>query len=242
MYYTETIRFLAHGLCTAPPFDIVSPTSSGYSGTGDPYLDYLPRFQAIWAAMRQDNEWRRRGSDFHASFIDTWRLKLTLLPQEVELFAGMMYAHALLAQVVHGIAGRLSYSVKKDEAKENTFPRVNGVLSTINKHVCPAIMPTMLIYEEVVSEQFSEDPNSASIIKPVLEQKVWLENHTLFDQSIESAIQNIVELLAILLDNPPTQTDSSIIKNYQYNHAKIKLAISMGVYGDREINRLEFLK
>jgi hypothetical protein len=99
----------------------------------------------------------------------------------------------------------------------------------------------MLIYEEVVSEEFSEDPNSASTIKPVLEQKVWLENHALFDQSIENAIQNIDELLAILLDNPPTQTER-FIKNYQYNHAKIKLAIATGVYGDREINRLEFLK
>jgi hypothetical protein len=241
MYYTETIRFLAHGLCTAPTLDMAGPGSPGYSGTGDPYLDYLPRFQAIWAAMRQDSEWRRRGNDFHASFLDTWRLKLALLPKEVELFAGMMYAHALLVQVVHGIAGPLSYSVKKDEAKENMFPRVNGVLSTINKHVCPAIMPTMLIYEEVVSEEFSGDPNSASTIKPVLEQKVWLENHALFDQSIENAIQNIDELLAILLDNPPTQTER-FIKNYQYNHAKIKLAISMGVYGDRVINGVEFLQ
>jgi hypothetical protein len=241
VYYKEQITFLAHGLCTAPPLDMAGLGSPGYSGTGDPYLDYLPRFQAIWAAMRQDNEWRRRGNDFHASFIDTWRLKLALLPQEVELFAGMMYAHALLAQVVQGFAGPLSYSVKKDEAKENMFPRVNGVLSTINRHVCPAIMPTMLIYEEVASEEFSGDPNSASTIKPVLEQKVWLENHALFDQSIENATQNIDELLAILLDNPPTQTER-IIKNYQYNHAKIKLAISMGVYGDRVINGLEFLQ
>ena len=240
MYYTEQIKFLAHGLCTAPPFDGVSPKSSGYAGTGDPYLDYLPRFQAIWAAMRQDNEWRRRGNDFHASFIDTWRLKLALLPQEVELFAGMMYAHALLAQVVHGIAGRLSYSVKKDEAKENTFPRVNGVLSTINKHVCPAIMPTMLLYEEVMDDQVVDGSTRTSDIKPILEQKVWLENHTLFDQSIENAIRNMDVLLAILLDSPP-ELSIKVINNYRYNHAKIKLAISMGVYGDREMNRVEFL-
>ncbi len=241
VYYIEKIDFLAHGLCTSPPFDLARHSSPVYSGTANPCLDYLPRFQAIWAAMRQDNEWRRRGNGFHASFIDTWRLKLALLPQEVELFAGTMYANALLAQVVQGFAGPLSYSVKKDEAKENTFPRVNGVLSTINKHVCPAIMPTMLIYEEVASEEFSGDPNSASTIKPALEQKVWLENTALFDQSIENAIQNIDELLAILLDNPPTQTER-FIKNYQYNHAKIKLAISMGVYGDRVINGVEFLQ
>jgi hypothetical protein len=240
MYYTETIRFLAHGLCTAPPLDMAGPGSPGYSGTGDPYLDYLPRFQAIWAAMRQDNEWRRRGNDFHASFIDTWRLKLALLPQEVELFAGMMYAHALLAQVVHGIAGRLSYSVKKDEAKENTFPRVNGVLSTINKHVCPAIMPTMLLYEEMMDDQVVDGSTRTSDIKPILEQKVWLENHTLFDQSVENAIRNMDVLLAILLNSPP-ELSIKVINNYRYNHAKIKLAISMGVYGDREINRVEFL-
>lgn len=241
MYYTETIKFLAHGLCTAPPFDIVSPTSSGYAGTGNPYLDYLPRFQAIWAAMRQDNEWRRGDNGFHASLIDTWRLKLALLPQEVDLFAGMMYAHALLAQVVHGIAGRLSYSVKKDEIKENTFPRVNGVLSTINTHVCPAIMPTMLLYEEMMDDQVVDGSTRTSDIKPILEQKVWLENHTLFDQSIEEAIKNMDQLLSILLDNPPAQS-RSIIKNYQYNHAKIKLAISMGIYGDRVINGIEFLQ
>ena len=149
---------------------MADPGSLGYSGTGNPYLDYLPRFQAIWAAMRQDNEWRRRGNDFHASFIDTWRLKLALLPREVELFAGMMYAHALLAQVVHGIAGRLNYSVKKDEVKENTFPKVNGVLSTINTHVCPAIMPTMLLYEEVEDDQVADDSTRSSDIKPILEQ------------------------------------------------------------------------
>jgi hypothetical protein len=241
MYYTETIKFLAHGLCTAPPLDMAGPGSPGYSGTGDPFFDYLPRFQAIWAAMRQDNEWRRRGNDFHASFIDTWRLKLALLPQEVELFAGMMYAHALLAQVVHGIAGRLSYSVKKDEAKENTFPRVNGVLSTINKNVCPAIMPTMLLYEEMMDDQVVDGSTRTSDIKPILEQKVWLENHTLFDQSVENAIRNMDVLLAILLNSPP-ELSIKVINNYRYNHAKIKLAISMGVYGDREINRVEFLQ
>jgi len=241
VYYTEQIKFLAHGLCTAPPFDVVSPKSSGYAGTGDPYLDYLPRFQAIWAAMRQDNAWRRPGNDFHASFIDTWRLKLALLPQEVELFAGMMYAQALLVQVVHGIADRLSYSLKKDEVKENTFPRVNGVLSTINTHVCPAIMPTMLLYEEMMEDQVVDGSTRTSDIKPILEQKVWLENHTLFDQSIENAIRNMDVLLAILLDSPP-ELSIKVINNYRYNHAKIKLAISMGVYGDREINRVEFLQ
>jgi hypothetical protein len=220
---------------------MAGPGSPGYSGTGDPYLDYLPRFQAIWAAIRQDNEWRRRGNDFHASFIDTWRLKLALLPQEVELFAGMMYAHALLVQVVHGIADRLSYSLKKDEVKENIFPRVNGVLSTINTHVCPAIMPTMLLYEEVEDDQVADDSTRTSDIKPIVEQKVWLENHTLFDQSIENAIRNMDVLLAILLDSPP-ELSIKVINNYRYNHVKIKLAISMGVYGDREINRVEFLQ
>lgn len=220
---------------------MADPGSPGYSGTGDPYLDYLPRFQAIWAAMRQDNEWRRRGNEFHASFTDTWRLKLALLPKEVELFAGMMYAHALLVQVIHGIAGRLNYSVSKDEAKENTFPRVNGVLSTIDTHVCPAIMPTMLLYEEVLDDQVADDSTRTSDIKPILEQRVWLENHTLFDQSVENAIRNMDFLLAILLDNPP-ELSIEVINNYQYNHAKIKLAISMGVYGDREINRVEFLQ
>lgn len=241
MYYKEQITFLAHGLCTAPPLDMAGHGSPGYSVTGDPYLDYLPRFQAIWAAMRQDNEWRRSGNDFHASFLDTWRLKLALLPQEVELFAGMMYAHALLAQVVHGIAGRLGYSVKKDEVKENTFPRVNGVLSTINTHVCPAIMPTMLLYEEMVGDQVVDGSTRTSAIKPILEQKVWLENHTLFDQSIENAVRNMDVLLAILLDSP-SELSIKVINNYRYNHAKIKLAISMGVYGDREINRVEFLQ
>ena len=240
MYYTEKINFLAHGLCTAPPLDMADPRSPGYSGTGDPYLDYLPRFQAIWAAMRQDNEWRQRGNGFHASFLDTWRLKLALLPKEVELFAGMMYAHALLVQVIHGIAGRLNYSVSKDEAKENTFPRVNGVLSTIDTHVCPAIMPTMLLYEEVMDDQVEDDSTRTSDIKPILEQRVWLENHTLFDQSIENAIRNMDVLLAILLDSPP-ELSIKVINNYRYNHAKIKLAISMGVYGDREMNRVEFL-
>ena len=48
-------------------------------------------------------------------------------------------------------------------------------------------------------------------------------------------------LLAILLNSPP-DLSIKVTNNYRYNHAKIKLAISMGVYGDREINRVEFLQ
>ncbi len=239
--HTAQIEFLAHGLCTAPPFDVLGPLSRGYSGTDNSYLYYLPRFQAIWAAMRRDTEFRGRGTRFHASFLDTWRLKVALLPQELELFAGVLYAHGLLVQVVYEIAGRNGYALANDENKENTFPRVNGVLSTIDMHVCPAIMPAILLYEEVRPSPSREDLNTYSSINPRLEQNIWLEKSALFDKSVEGVIQNIDALLPILLKKSPAET-RGIIKNYQYNHAKISLAISNGVYGDRRINSLGFLE
>ncbi len=234
MEYPEKIDFLAHGLCTAPRLsEIMQPTQLDRLAF-NAYKAYLPRFQAIWAAMRQDSEWRGRDKFYHASIIDAGRLKLALKKEEIEIFSSTLYAHGLFIQSVHGILYRHGSTSRRDEIKENTFPRVNGILSTIDKHVCPAIMPTMLLYiddptdigDEIGCE---EDPDAE------LEFKTWTERFDIFDKGVANVIAYLDFLLPLITERIPSSTDRTV-NYFRYNHEKIKLGIKMRVAEDRVIN------
>lgn len=238
MEYPEQIDFLAHGRCTAPRLsEIMQCTQQGGSAV-DAYKAYLPRFQAIWAAMRQDSEWRGKHKFYHASYLDAGRLKLALKKEEIEIFAGTLYAHGLFVQSVHGICGRHGLTIRSDEIKENTFPRVNGILSTIDQHVCPAIMPTMLLYTKDpinVSDdsEYEVDPDAE------LEFKTWAERIDIFDQAVENVIHHLDFLLPMIIERVPSST-GTVNKYLRYNHEKIKLGIKMRVAIDRVVNHMDY--
>jgi len=243
--YLEQIDFLAHGLCTAPRLsEILQPSQIG-SLSIDAYKAYLPRFQAIWAAMRQDSEWRGRDKFYHASILDAGRLKLALKKEEIEIFASTLYAHGLFAQSVHGILYRHGFTSRRDDLtsrrgkiKENTFPRVNGILSTIDRHICPAIMPTMLLYIDDPTNLGDEiecevDPDAA------LEFKTWAERIDVFDQGVANVIAHLDLLLPLIAERAPSATET-FERYFSYNHEKIKLGIKMRVAEDRVINHNSF--
>ncbi len=200
---------------------------------------YFYRFKFIWSVYRTINRNKRRYSTFHASYLDAHILKAIIPDKELEKFVSVMYSHALLLQVVHGMSIAININTTSqidDEEKENIFPRVNGILSTINRYVCPAILPTMLLYITAEKINKTDYSNFYSIHNLDLEKNIWKNKRKIFDDGINDVIKNLSYLLEIMLGS---QYDvEKIVENELLKeHNKLAFAILNGDTNLRITNR-----
>ena len=159
----------------------------------------LDEFQHIWSLMRSNfSRMNAFQSTFHCSFLDAHLLKELVPHQELENFSGMLYAHGLMIQVAHCSIGYSSRLIAHTEEKENTFPRVNGVLSTINAHICPAVLPTMLLYLDSALTE-TNGAFTYSNRDRDREQKTWLIHSYIFDDAIKNLSKDFEILKKIML-------------------------------------------
>ena len=159
----------------------------------------LDEFQYIWSLMRSNfSRMNAFQSTFHCSFLDAHLLKELIPQQELENFSGMLYAHGLMIQVAHGSVRYPFSLIAYTEEKENTFPRVNGVLSTINTHICPAVLPTMLLYldSSLIETHGSFTHSNRDRDR---EQKTWLNHSCIFDDAIKNLSKDFETLKKIML-------------------------------------------
>lgn len=133
----------------------------------------MPRYQELWGLMRQATA---RSDGFHASYLDA-HILVGIVPEvERELFAANMYSYGLLAQVFHSYVRPSDFIYPKTKDAENTFPKVCGVLSTIDRHICSVVLPSMLLYwtPDLLNQGCSFRDRDR-------EQKLWLEREDIFD-------------------------------------------------------------
>jgi len=157
----------------------------------------LLEFQSIWASMRHHP--KRQNPDrfnFHCSFLDAHLLKELISDSKIEEFATKLYAHGLMVQVAH-LSWYSRFFLSSSQEKENTFPRVNGVLSTMHSHVCPAVLPSMLLYLEP-SLVVGDDEDRYSLRSRDREQALWISKSELFDNEVKKLLEGYDFLTALL--------------------------------------------
>lgn len=200
---------------------------------------YLYRFKFIWSVYRTINRKKRRYSTFHASYLDAHILKAIIPEKELEKFVSVMYSHALLLHVVHGMSIAININTTSqidDEEKENIFPRVNGILSTINRYVCPAILPTMLLYITAEKINKTDYSNFYSIHNLELEKNIWENKRKIFDDGINNVIKNLSYLLEIMLGSQ-YGVEKLVGDEFLKEHNKLARAILSGDTNLRITNR-----
>ncbi len=183
----------------------------------------LKKFQEIWKAARSIGYRRNTSTNFHCSYLDAFLIKDLIEEGDLELFVSMMYSHALFVQAVFGMVNYQDTELSLTEEVENTFPRVNGILSTANKHVCPALLPTLLLYlgeEDVIKD----GSLTYSLRNAVKERNTWIEKGHIFHEGISQVISRIELLLNIYLSKGTFQIDL-IERRITHGHEYIKKCI-----------------
>jgi hypothetical protein len=213
------------------------------------YLDLLKRFQELWNQMRNCTlRQNANNTSFHCSFLDAQILKDQIPQSELKQFVKLMYPNSLLVQIAHAHPWIHQNLISNSEEKENTFPQINGILSTIDSHICPAAMPTMLLYEklnnEFVTQKYTNFQNlGEDLLREVpysnrnreAEKSVWKNETDFFDESIELAIDNFDTLLKILFSKPFRHSNE--LKNiFSFCHLNLKKSILTGDESNRIIN------
>lgn len=166
-------------------------------GDGE-FLSYLPSYCSYWKEHKASNLNGRPYSRFDVSFLEAGKLKIFLLEREVNLetFSGVFYALTLFSQVVHYYRsfiwdGFPNYREQSDQYQ--IFQTVNGVLSTAYAHVCPAVMPSMILY-------LDPDWNSEEVLpQGGLENALWAEHADIFDRGVQLVLENVDYLIYALL-------------------------------------------
>jgi hypothetical protein len=158
----------------------------------------LLEFQAIWSSMRYHPKRQNPNHfDFHCSFFDAHLLKELVSDTQIEEFAAKLYAQGLMVQVAHSASRHSPFFLSSSQEKENTFPRVNGILSTMHRHVCPAVLPSMLLYLEP-SLVVGDDEDRYSMRSRELEQALWISKSEVFDNAVEKLLHGYDVLTNLL--------------------------------------------
>lgn len=193
---------------------------------------YFPRYQTLWGIFR--NRIMTHPShgamwEFHCSFVDTHHLVEVVPANERELFAANMYAHVLMAQVLHTYFAPFPYS--RDERALNAFPRVRGILSTNAHHICPAVMPSMLLYWS--PEMFHDGYYSSPVRER--EQRLWQDRSYVFDAGVKVVFGQIVGKTELLTGSDQFDYDEV---RYQLiaEHLQLKSTLQKGSLDGQMIN------
>ena len=220
-------------------------------------LEFLPEFTWPWEQVLYDKALRRRYRTWF-SYLEVHELLQQVLfsaassPKEcgqaVRDFAGMTYAHCLLAQVYH------HYFFSEDPKLPPTrlsilFPEIDGVITFSRTHVCPAVLPAMLLY----FNPSMLTPSSSGGYAPRyigLEADTWKAHEALFDEHVDKVSQAVMGYVYHLCDlpfglHPDLQIDVDSFKRqitlkYREEHCSLKAKVMRGSDEGRLINRWAF--
>ncbi len=175
------------------------------------FESYLERYQELIFEFRYSQSYFSR-----MRFVQSKELRSLLKESEVPTFAALLYSTNLLSQLsisyFHGETMHVD-----SELKQNTFPEIYGILSTANMHVCPAVMPTLVLKNVDAANGLW---NSKS------ERDCWVEYQTYFDESVNWLESSIAKLLHILLNRDAgSDAETEIVKLLRNEHRSISQQI-----------------
>lgn len=201
----------------------------------DDFLSYLPRYAGYWREFKEQYPDRHNFLVFDVSFLDARDLKNFLLQQraDLETFAGVFYALTLFSQVAHYyeyFIWDFEATFREKSEEYQVFQTVTGVLSTAWIHVCPAVMPSMLLY---IDPDYARGKHAYNSIRA--ETALWEEHGDIFDQGAQLVLDNIDYMTYMLLAHG--SSNRKLSKIYYNEHAGLRLRILTGQTQGRIMNR-----
>lgn len=122
---------------------------------------------------------------------------------EKEPFAGILFSTNLLSQVIFtygkrfstiGISDRCFY-LQQTEEKALLFPEiVGGLLSGIDFHICPSVLPLMIFYMDD-SKKFNNTCDHQDYFTARME---WTKHRSLFEDSVNWILRDLQHNMKIL--------------------------------------------
>lgn len=196
------------------------------------------RFMDLWWQIR-DALVSRHGR--WVSFIYATRIRELLELGRVDIlqFSTTLYAYDLLAQTVHHHSlPKIPNLDFKREGKVCDFPDgdslgVTGIISTSGVRVCPALLPTMLLYPESSLEQAIDDdfymyPNKDTEIK------TWLAHRQAFDDRVKGVESEVACLLGECCEDLGDRESINVVrKTYLLEHEALDAHIRHRTRGGR---------
>jgi hypothetical protein len=158
----------------------------------DDFLNYLPRYVEYWKDFKTQYPSKHTFLFFDVSFLDARFLKnfLSERQADVETFAGVFYALTLFSQVVYhyeyDIWGRDAPTPRQESEDFKIFQTVTGVLATSWIHICPAVMPSMLLY---IDPDYAHGKLASNSISG--ETTLWRKHGDIFDRGVQLVLENI---------------------------------------------------
>ena len=123
------------------------------------------------------------------------------------------------------------------------FPGVCGILSSFNTRVCPALLPTMILYEQI-SSRHSNGPNMEKA------REVWRINRQFFNEKVNAVAVETMDLIKLYAAVDAEQqlnrnhfrrwqggtilidaVQETFVKEHQSLDARLRLGIALGRRG-----------
>jgi hypothetical protein len=141
------------------------------------------------------------------TFNEKFRFSFHLPKSEQELFAGVLFAHTLLSQIIHFHQKEFPYihSISDRDERQILFPEIIvGLLSAYDMHVCPTMIPLAVLYVDELENDFVPYAEHLSLTHAIT---TWSKKHKVFEESIEWLKLNLTEKVVQLTGVTILQSD-----------------------------------
>ena len=121
-----------------------------------------------------------------------FRFSFHLPKNEQELFAGILFAHTLLSQIIHFHQKEFPYihSISDREERQILYPEIIvGLLSAYDTHICSTMIPLAVLYVDELDNDFVPYAKHLSLTHA---RTTWSKKHKVFEESIEWLKLNLV--------------------------------------------------
>jgi hypothetical protein len=150
-------------------------------------------------------------------------------------FAATLYAYDLFDQTLH------TYVFMKEENFSHfvtpELPGVTGLFSTSGKRVCPALLPTMLLYCPSVDPSLNDGDPDRCIRIAQAEMGVWMGNIDAFKARVDAVGADTRFLIGV---PDPALSDERAInllqEKYAFEHQQLDAQIRSGESKGRVLN------
>jgi hypothetical protein len=141
------------------------------------------------------------------TFNGDFRFSFHLPKSEKELFAGVLFAHTLLSQIIHFHQKEFPYihSISGRDERQILFPEIIvGLLSAYDMHICPTMIPLAVLYVDELENDFVPYAKHLSLTHAIT---TWSKKHKVFEESIEWLKLNLTEKVVQLTGVTILQSD-----------------------------------
>lgn len=150
-------------------------------------------------------------------------------------FAAALYAYDLFEQTLQ------KHTFLKQESFSHwvipELPGVTGLLSTSGKRVCPALLPTMLLYCPSVDPCLNDDEPDRCFRVDQKERDVWMRNIGAFKARVDALREDVKFLIGVPAPSLSDERAINLVKErYAFEHQQLDEQIRSGETKGRVLN------